>query len=94
MESNRGERSPLVTYYSSHTHYVIPLTSDKLVKLGNLAGNGQIDALVTNLNEDTTKDIRLDLVGNQKLLAFSKLALLKRVSNLVQSSLVEFLESI
>ena len=70
---------------------VIIFTSDKLVQLGNLGRDSQINALVTNFDKDTTEDIGLNLVGNQQLLAFSKLALLQRVSDLVQGRLVKFL---
>lgn len=70
------------------------LTSNELGQLGKLAGDSKIDALVTKFDQDTAQDIGLDLVGDQQLLAFGQVALLQSIDDLVQGSLVQFLECV
>lgn len=66
-------------------------TSDELVKLGELGRDGQVDALVTDLDKDTTEDVGLDLVGDEELLTVGQLALLESIADLVDDALLELL---
>lgn len=42
---------------------------EELVELGNLVGDGQVDGAVTDLNDQTTLDVGLDLVDDLSLLS-------------------------
>ena len=43
--------------------------SQELVHLGNLGGDGKVDGTVTDLNDEATHDVAVDLVGHLQLLA-------------------------
>lgn len=68
-------------------------TRDELVKLGNLAGNREINGLVTEFNSQTTENGGLNLVGDNQLLAFGNVTLGKGIGNLVKGRLVKFLDT-
>ena len=68
-------------------------TRDELVKLSNLAGDREINGLVTEFNSQTTENGGLNLVGNNQLLAFGNGTLAKGIGNLVKGRLVKFLET-
>jgi hypothetical protein len=68
-------------------------TRDELVELSNLAGDREINGLVTELNSQTTENGGLNLVGDNQLLAFGNCTLAEGISNLVESGLVEFLKT-
>lgn len=43
--------------------------SQNLVQLGDLGGNGQVDTVTTDLDNQTAQDLRVDLVGDLQGLA-------------------------
>lgn len=45
--------------------------SEELVHLGNLGRNRKVDGSVANLNNESSNDIRVDLVGDLELLALT-----------------------
>jgi hypothetical protein len=45
--------------------------SKELVHLGNLGGNGEIDRPVANLDNESTNNVLVNLVGNLELLALA-----------------------
>lgn len=49
--------------------YNLGIVSKELVELNDSSGNRKVDGSVTNLNNKTTKDIRVDLVSDLELLA-------------------------
>jgi hypothetical protein len=47
---------------------------EELVHLGHLGGDGQVDGAVTDLNDESTADLRVDLGDDLELLALTDVA--------------------
>lgn len=49
----------------------LDVVSESLVELGNLVGNGEVNSAVADLDNETTKNVRVDLVGDLEGLALT-----------------------
>jgi hypothetical protein len=85
--------SNYTSFPSEHRKHNLQGVSEKLVHLGDLGRDRKVDGTVTNLNNESTNDIGVDLVGNLELLALTDvLRLGDGRFEAIQSLVVQLLE--